>query len=178
LETVRNLLLVRENTDRFQACHTHSPKAGQGMNVSMMDSYNLSWKLIHSLNGLTPHSPGTPNKVLDTYQIERLTVAKQLIAFDKEFSSMFSGKIGSDDGQGLTHEQFLEVFSTGNGFTSGCGVEYPSNVLVEKTTPEGVIEGSDYLKGLLRPGRRLLNVKVMRHADGSRRDLQDGIVIF
>ena len=27
------------------ACHTHSPKAGQGMNVSMHDSFNLGWKL-------------------------------------------------------------------------------------------------------------------------------------
>ena len=26
------------------------------MNVSMMDSYNLSWKLVHSLHGLTPQS--------------------------------------------------------------------------------------------------------------------------
>ena len=27
------------------ACHTHSPKAGQGMNVSMADTFNLGWKL-------------------------------------------------------------------------------------------------------------------------------------
>ena len=27
------------------ACHTHSPKAGQGMNVSMQDGFNLGWKL-------------------------------------------------------------------------------------------------------------------------------------
>ncbi|WP_366140322.1 FAD-dependent monooxygenase [uncultured Roseobacter sp.] len=27
------------------ACHTHSPKAGQGMNVSMADAFNLGWKL-------------------------------------------------------------------------------------------------------------------------------------
>ena len=88
---------------------------------------------------------------------------------------MFSGKIGTEtDTDGLTHEQFLEVFSTGNGFTSGCGIEYPENLLVEKITTEGVIEGNDYLQGILRPGRRLLNVKVKRHADGARRDLQDG----
>lgn len=29
------------------ACHTHSAKAGQGMNVSMNDSFNLGWKLAH-----------------------------------------------------------------------------------------------------------------------------------
>jgi phenol 2-monooxygenase len=145
------------------------------MNVSMMDSYNLAWKLIYSLNGLTPLSSQTGDKVLDTFETERLTVAKQLIAFDKEFSSMFSGKIGSEDGkEGLTHEQFLEVFSTGNGFTSGCGIEYPANVIVETTTTDGLINGKDYLSGVLRPGRRLLNVKVKRHADGCKRDLQDG----
>ena len=27
------------------ACHTHSPKAGQGMNVSMQDAFNIGWKL-------------------------------------------------------------------------------------------------------------------------------------
>jgi phenol 2-monooxygenase len=27
------------------ACHTHSAKAGQGMNVSMNDTWNLGWKL-------------------------------------------------------------------------------------------------------------------------------------
>ena len=163
------------NADLTPACHTHSPKAGQGMNVSMMDSYNLSWKLIHSLNGLTPQV-GPGDKVLDTFQKERLTVAKELIAFDKEFSSMFSGKIGSEEDQegGLTHEQFLEVFSTGNGFTSGCGIEYPENLLVDKTSPGELIEGTDYLSGVLRPGRRLLNVKTKRHADGYRRELQDG----
>ena len=31
------------------ACHTHSPKAGQGMNVSMQDAFNLGWKLVSVL---------------------------------------------------------------------------------------------------------------------------------
>jgi 2-polyprenyl-6-methoxyphenol hydroxylase-like FAD-dependent oxidoreductase len=33
------------------ACHTHSPKAGQGMNASMNDSHNLVWKITHVLRG-------------------------------------------------------------------------------------------------------------------------------
>jgi phenol 2-monooxygenase len=36
------------------ACHTHSPKAGQGMNVSMQDSFNLGWKLAAVLRGAVP----------------------------------------------------------------------------------------------------------------------------
>ena len=31
------------------ACHTHSAKAGQGMNVSMQDAFNLGWKLVSVL---------------------------------------------------------------------------------------------------------------------------------
>ncbi|CAL5868961.1 uncharacterized protein PFLUO_LOCUS3189 [Penicillium psychrofluorescens] len=159
------------------ACHTHSPKAGQGMNVSMMDSYNLAWKLIYSINGLTPYSEGQPDGILDTYHTERHTIAQELIEFDRAFSSMFSGKIGaSKDGAGsLTHGEFLEVFSKGNGFTSGCGIEYPENMIVNRTLKEdnNPIHGTDYLSGVLRPGRRLLNVRIIRHADGYRRDLQD-----
>ncbi|KAL4927568.1 putative phenol monooxygenase [Aspergillus undulatus] len=163
------------------ACHTHSPKAGQGMNVSMMDSYNLAWKLIYSIHGLTPGetTSAKSDPVLDTYHQERHTIAQQLIDFDRAFSSMFSGKIGSEDGigQALTHEQFLEVFSTGNGFTSGCGIEYPENLVVVKPTDadreRNPIHGTDYLSGVLHPGRRLLNVKVKRFADGNRRDLHD-----
>ncbi len=33
------------------ACHTHSPKAGQGMNMSMQDAFNLGWKLAAVLRG-------------------------------------------------------------------------------------------------------------------------------
>jgi phenol 2-monooxygenase len=129
--------------------------------------------LIHSLHGLSGDS------VLDTFETERHTVAQELIAFDKEFSSMFSGKIGTGDGhEGLTHEQFLEVFSAGNGFTSGCGIEYPENLLVEKSVSTSIVDGTDYLSGIWRAGRRLLNVKVKRHADGVRRDLQDGQWFF
>ncbi|KAJ6151209.1 hypothetical protein N7470_007803 [Penicillium chermesinum] len=160
------------------ACHTHSPKAGQGMNVSMMDSYNLAWKLAYSIHGLTP--PGSaqnPDPLLGTYHTERHTVAQQLIDFDRDFSSMFSGKIGvaEDGASGLTHEEFLNVFSQGNGFTSGCGIEYPENLAVvrELGANTNPISGTDYLSGILRPGRRLLNVRAIRHADGYRRDLQD-----
>lgn len=149
------------------------------MNVSMMDSFNLAWKLAYSIHGLT----ADPNAMLDSYHTERHTIAQQLIAFDRTFSSMFSGKIGSngeehEGSQGLTHEQFLEVFSTGNGFTSGCGVEYPENWLVNRTfdaSHKSPIQEGDPLLGILYAGRRLLNVQVKRHADGNRRDLQDGM---
>ena len=68
------------------ACHTHSAKAGQGMNVSMQDGFNLGWKLGHVLTGLAPES------LLATYSAERQPVAQQLIDFDKEWSSLMARK--------------------------------------------------------------------------------------
>src|SRR6201992_2158051 len=44
------------------AVHTHSPKAGQGMNVSMQDTYNLGWKI-----GLCARNV-CPRTILPTYQ--------------------------------------------------------------------------------------------------------------
>ncbi|KAM0493242.1 hypothetical protein ACHAP8_009428 [Fusarium lateritium] len=160
------------------ACHTHSPKAGQGMNVSMMDSFNLAWKLVHTLHGLTPPNPaGTADPILETFSPERMDVARQLIEFDTKFSHMFSGRIGSADAEtsGLTHEEFLRVFSEGSGFTSGCGLQYKSGKLVQTLNEEsqkGLFRG-DPLSGALTPGRRLLDVEVKRYADATHRHLQD-----
>ncbi|KAL4889516.1 FAD binding domain-containing protein [Aspergillus ambiguus] len=160
------------------ACHTHSPKAGQGMNVSMMDSYNLAWKLAYHVNGLTPSSDHkNPDPLLDTYQIERQANAQQLIDFDRKFSTIFSGQVDTAD-SGMSHAEFVQTFNTGNGFTSGCGVEYNESMIVDRCFPTGSfdpVKGTDYLSGILRPGRRLLNIKLMRHADGWHRDIQDDL---
>lgn len=168
------------------------------MNVSMMDSYNLAWKLVHTIHGLSPECTSSPGNsdtasahtVLSTYSLERLTVAKQLIAFDTKFSSMFSGAIGaSDDNEAvssLTHDQFLQVFRDGSGFTSGCGIEYPESLISQPASTqlasgdEGarnypISPDGDFLNGCLRPGRRLADAVVRRFADANPRHLQDGM---
>ena len=72
------------------ACHTHSPKAGQGMNVSMQDAFNLGWKLVSVLHGRCPPS------LLHTYSAERRPIAKELIDFDRESADMLSTARGAD----------------------------------------------------------------------------------
>jgi phenol 2-monooxygenase len=67
------------------ACHTHSAKAGQGMNVSMQDAFNLGWKLAAVLEKRSDPS------LLRTYSQERQPVAQELIDFDKEWSAMMGG---------------------------------------------------------------------------------------
>ncbi|EGN97043.1 hypothetical protein SERLA73DRAFT_170364 [Serpula lacrymans var. lacrymans S7.3] len=107
------------------ACHTHSPKAGQGMNASMNDAHNLVWKLTQVLRGWADMS------LLKTYESERRKYAQDLIAFDKDFSTLFSGKPQTHENEdGVTHEEFLRAFQTYGGFTSGIGVHYSNSAIV------------------------------------------------
>ncbi len=68
------------------ACHTHSPKAGQGMNVSMADTFNLGWKLVAVLRGQAKPS------LLHSYSEERCAKAKELIEFDRDMARLLSAK--------------------------------------------------------------------------------------
>jgi len=109
------------------ACHTHSPKAGQGMNASINDVHNLAWKLAFVIRGWADMS------LLSTYESERRKYAQELIAFDKTFASQFSGKpLTSDNLDGVSYEQFLKTFKTFGGFTSGIGVHYSPSAIVSE----------------------------------------------
>ncbi|KAF8892176.1 FAD binding domain-containing protein [Infundibulicybe gibba] len=110
------------------ACHTHSPKAGQGMNASMNDTHNLAWKLAQVIRGDADIS------LLKTYESERRTYAQELIAFDKNFAKMFSVKLKTEQNQdGITHADFLKAFQAYGGFTSGIGIHYGESPIVRGT---------------------------------------------
>ncbi|KAF2464475.1 uncharacterized protein BDR25DRAFT_296718 [Lindgomyces ingoldianus] len=110
------------------AVHTHSPKAGQGMNVSMQDAFNLGWKL-----GLVVKGIAKP-EILKTYQSERRRVAQDLINFDHKFSRLFSGRPAKDvmDESGVSMADFKDAFIKGNLFASGLSVDYGASMLVAK----------------------------------------------
>lgn len=110
------------------AVHTHSPKAGQGMNVSMQDTYNLGWKIGLVVKGLAKRS------ILKTYQSERRRIAQDLIAFDQRFSRLFSGRPAKDaaDEAGISMTEFKDAFEEGNMFASGLAVDYGASILVAK----------------------------------------------
>lgn len=140
----------------------------------MMDSYNLAWKLAHSIHGLTPE--GLSTSFLDTYHSERRTVAQQLIDNDRQLAMMVSGKVATaHEVNGYTNQQFIDLLNTKNGFMSGYGIEYAESLIVEMTpSSKNPVCGTDYLSGILRPGTRMTNVKLKRYADGTPRDIQDG----
>jgi 2-polyprenyl-6-methoxyphenol hydroxylase-like FAD-dependent oxidoreductase len=55
------------------AAHVHVPAGGQGMNTGIQDGYNLGWKLGAVLRGADP-------ALLDTYEHERLPIARDVLA--------------------------------------------------------------------------------------------------
>lgn len=56
------------------AAHVHSPFGGHGMNTGIQDAYNLGWKLALVIQGAAGAG------LLDTYEAERLPVARQILA--------------------------------------------------------------------------------------------------
>ena len=102
------------------ACHTHSAKAGQGMNVSMADTWNLGWKLAAVLGGRARP------ELLRTYSEERRAVAQELIDFDREFSRRFRA------GDAVDPEEFQRYFVAQGRFTAGVATRYaPSSITAE-----------------------------------------------
>jgi phenol 2-monooxygenase len=106
------------------ACHTHSPKAGQGMNVSMGDAFNLGWKLVSVLRGLCPAD------ILHSYSAERQAVAQDLIDFDREWSRIMSEP--PEAGENVTGQtpRFQRHFIEHGRYTAGMSVRYQASRLI------------------------------------------------
>ncbi|WP_348788534.1 FAD-binding monooxygenase [Leifsonia sp. NPDC080035] len=113
------------------ACHTHSAKAGQGMNVSMQDGFNLGWKLGHVLEGRSPES------LLATYSAERQVVAQNLIDFDKQWSTLMATKP-----EDLADPTELEDFYVRTAeFPAGFMTEYAPSLIVGEARHQGLATG-------------------------------------
>lgn len=146
------------------ASHTHSPKAAQGMNTSMHDSWNLGWKLNLAVRGLAKK-----DVLLGTYEEERKKIAHDLIDFDYEHANSIAG----GDAKALT-----ENFRTNIGFISGAGVEYGRNILNDLAVPAKGLQNGHVLQGTARPGRNLPPAKVTRYIDDNPVDIQLDIPIL
>jgi phenol 2-monooxygenase len=137
------------------ACHTHSPKAGQGMNVSMQDAFNLGWKLASVLRGRCPP------EILHTYCAERRAVAAELIDFDRQFARMFSAaprNPADPQSDGVDPAEFQTYFVRQARFTAGTETRY---------APSRITAASPYqhlARGLV-VGMRFHSAPVIRLAD-------------
>jgi len=135
------------------ACHTHSPKAGQGMNVSMQDGFNLGWKLAAVLQGRS--GP----ELLHSYSAERQTIAKELIDFDREWSAMLSAPLKSPDHpDGIEPAEVQKYFVRSGRYTAGTATRYTPSVLTGEATHQHLAKG-------LTIGTRFHSAPVIRLAD-------------
>jgi phenol 2-monooxygenase (NADPH) len=118
------------------ACHTHSPKAGQGMNVSMQDAFNLGWKLASVLRGRC--AP----KLLHTYSAERQTIAKELIDFDREWAKMLSAPLKSSaNSNGVDPAEVQRYFIKHGHYTAGTATRYKPSLISGEPTHQHLAKG-------------------------------------
>jgi len=120
------------------ACHTHSAKAGQGMNVSMQDGFNLGWKLGAVLQGRSGAS------LLRTYSDERQPVAQELIAFDKEWSAMMAAPPkdrNHPEAGGVDPAELQAYFVRAGRYTAGVATRYRPGALTGEATHQSLASG-------------------------------------
>ncbi|KAK0623750.1 FAD binding domain-containing protein [Immersiella caudata] len=154
------------------ACHTHSPKAGQGMNVSLQDGHNIGWKLGMILRGLAKPS------LLETYVAEREKTAVELIEFDRGFTKLFSSKYRAENG--ITPEFFAEQFVKAGRYTAGQAVLYNGNDIIEPGEGDAAL-GSRVTVGMRFPSAqvvRFCDAKAMQLAKAMPADGQWHVVVF
>jgi phenol 2-monooxygenase (NADPH) len=128
------------------ACHTHSPKAGQGMNVSMQDGFNLGWKLASVLR------KRCAPRLLHTYSAERQAIAKELIDFDRAWAEILASSKGFDPAE--TQGYFVRH----GRYTAGTAARYRPSILTGEPTYQHLAEG-------LTIGMRFHSAPVIRLAD-------------
>ena len=143
------------------ACHTHSPKGGWGLNTSLPDTFNLGWKVAAVLQGKCKP------KLLQTYSSERRKVAFQLIEADRELSKLVATRPTSDKDapEAKTNTADIEKFmARQNGFVAGTAIEY---------YPSYICTGAEnqHLASGFKIGQRFHSAEAIRVADGDRQHL-------
>lgn len=136
------------------ACHTHSPKAGQGMNVGMADSFNLGWKLAAVIKG-----QAKPD-LLHSYTLERQTVALELINFDKEMARLFSDQ-PKDEKTALLFQQYFKKHAR---YTAGVETQYGPSTITQTAEHQQLATG-------LPLGKRFHSELVIRLSDAKQLQL-------
>lgn len=132
------------------ACHTHSPKAGQGMNVSMGDTFNLGWKLISVLTGRADPA------LLHSYSGERRAAAKGLVEFDHKWARVVGARAEEDATDGLP--RVAREFVNNLPFTCGLTIQYERSTLTGAATHQRLAKGFDI-------GKRFHSAPVVRLSD-------------
>lgn len=130
------------------ACHTHSAKAGQGMNVSMQDGWNLAWKLGYYLSGWSQEA------LLGTYSDERQVTAQALIDFDLEWSTLMAKKPEEFNSPREVEDFYVQTAE----FPAGFMTQYAPSIVTAESANQELAPGFTL-------GKRFKSVNTVRVAD-------------
>lgn len=130
------------------ASHTHSAKAGQGMNVSMQDGFNLGWKLAHVLQGRSPE------QLLATYSAERQVIGQNIIDFDKRWATVMAASQEELGGPSQLEAAYVQITEFAQGFMT----QYPPSLITGEPRHQPLATGFPI-------GKRFKSARVMRVAD-------------
>ncbi|PSL09071.1 phenol 2-monooxygenase [Marinobacterium halophilum] len=138
------------------ACHTHSPKGGWGLNTSLPDTFNLGWKLAAVLQGKADP------KLLQTYEAERRKVAFMLINADREMSKLVATRptANKDEQPAKKTTADIEKFiARQNGFIAGTSIGYDESYICTGHENQGMATGYPI-------GQRFHSAEAVRVGDG------------
>ena len=137
------------------ACHTHSPKGGQGLNVSLQDGYNIGWKLASVLKGQTEPD------ILNTYVIERQMVGENLIEWDKDWVKRMTSTSKEEGGflEAKNSIELMDVWLRSGAFTGGLTITYGESAITR------AIDSTQSVAEHLKVGMRFPSAKVVRYCD-------------
>ncbi|WP_404320821.1 FAD-dependent monooxygenase [Arthrobacter luteolus] len=181
--SVNHWILEARHAERYRhgrvflvgdACHRHPPTTGLGLNSGIQDVHNLCWKLAAVISGYASE------EILDSYESERLPIAKQnidwaMMTFDS--LNLLSASLGLKPGDVQGNTKALEMYfeDSWRGETRRSLVEevaaamrrqfqahdlelgfsYPQGVVLADSSPEPARDpsGLDY-RPSTRPGHR------------------------
>jgi phenol 2-monooxygenase len=118
------------------------------MNVSMQDGFNIGWKLGHVLEGRSPE------RLLSTYSAERQVVAKNLIDFDKEWSTLMAKKPEEFNSPSELEDFYVSTAE----FPAGFMTEYAPSMLIADAAHQDLATGFPI-------GKRFKSAPVVRVCD-------------
>ena len=141
------------------ACHTHTAKAGQGMNVSMQDTYNLGWKLAAVLQGRSPAEPAATPTRRSASSSPR--TSSRWTTAGRRRSAGPARRLPRPQGRQAAFAEVQRQFVTNGEFTAGMATHYAPACSPARTPT------CTWRRGFP-PGRRFQSAEVVRLGDAKK----------
>ncbi|WP_425149431.1 FAD-dependent oxidoreductase [Candidatus Binatus sp.] len=148
------------------AAHIHPPTGGQGLNTSVQDAYNLSWKLAAAIQGAS-------EKLLATYEEERRPIAAEMLGLSTKL--LQAAKQRGDMRRGRETHQ-LDLGYPDSSLSLNQPARSPELVMAGDRAPDAPVRGAAgqptrLFKLFQGPHWTLIGYQVEREAIAPRRDL-------